>query len=415
MHELISTIKLSFRNLYINMGRSTLTLIGVVIGITSVIVISSSGQGVRTYVLSLIASFGTDVIQVETKIPSTNKTNVQQPSSVGTQITTLKNEDAEAVAKLPNVEDVYTGNIAQELAVYQNINKRIFILGAGAHAPNVDPGLKVVEGNFFTESDDKGLAQVAVLGPEVKDSLFGNDNAVGKIIKIKGQNYKVIGVLDKRGSMGIFSYDSLVYIPQKTVQKKLLGIDFLTYFTVKVKDNNIADTTVSDIQNLLRKRHKIDDPEKDDFIATSMKEALDMIKTIFQTIDILLLALISISLVVGGVGIMNVMYVSVVERTFEIGLRKAVGAKSSTILKQFLLEAIIITFTGGVIGIILGYIFSLLFSIIFKYLGYELQFIITLNSILLAVGFSVATGIIFGFYPAYAASKLSPMEAINKS
>jgi putative ABC transport system permease protein len=278
----------------------------------------------------------------------------------------------------------------------------------------MDRQMKLVDGAFYSEEDDESLAQVVVLGAAVRDALFGNDSAVGKSVKMKGQSYKVIGVLGKRGLVAGFNYDELVYLPVQTMQKKILGVDYVRFITVKTTDENRIAETMLDIEDLLRNNHDIDDPSKDDFSVMSIKEAQDLIGKVFGTINILLLALTSISLVVGGVGIMNVMYVAVIERTFEIGLRKAVGAKSGDILKQFLLEAIFITFIGGAIGILLGFLFSFLLSFVFETLGYDLQFVTTWQSILLATGFSAAVGIIFGYYPARKASQLSPMEALRK-
>jgi len=412
-HEIFISIKLAFQNLRANLGRTILTLVGIIIGITSVIVISASGQGVKSYILDQVQSYGSDYIQIEPKVPSPERIS-GHINTIAIQITTLKIEDAEAIARFSNIKDFYTGSIGQELVNYQDVNKRILLFGASAHAPNVDGGLKLKEGIFYSDSDDKNLAQVAVIGTDVKDTFFGQKDALGQEIKIKGQNYRVIGVLDKRGTVGgVLNFDSFIYVPVRTLQKKIMGIDHIAFITVKMKDINQLDSTIADITDLMRRRHNVSDPAKDDFIVSSAKEAQDIISSVFGTINILLLALTSISLIVGGVGIMNVMYVAVVERTFEIGLRKSVGAKSSNIMKQFLLEAVFITLAGGIAGILLGFIFSYLLSYVFFSLGYNLELLVTANSIILAVGFSTATGIIFGFYPAYKASKLSPMEAIQ--
>jgi len=414
-HELFISIKLAFQNLRGNTGRTLLTLVGIVIGITSVIVISASGQGMKSYVMEEVESYGSDYIQVETKVPSPERISGHM-NAMTIQITTLKVEDAEAAAKLSNVKDVYAGSIGQAMINYRDINKRILLIGAGAHAPDVDNGLKVSEGNFYSDSDDKNLAQVVVIGSEVQDTLFGpNQQAVGQEIKIKGQNYRVAGVLEKRGTVAFFNFDSVIYVPVRTLQKKIMGVDHIAFFTAKMKDPNLLDSTIADITDLMKRRHNVPEPDKYDFIVSSAKEAEEMISSVFAAINILLLALTSISLVVGGVGIMNVMYVAVVERTFEIGLRKAVGARAGDIMKQFLLEAVFVTLAGGVLGILLGFVFSYLLSYVFFSLGYNLELPITLDSIILAVGFSVATGLIFGIYPAYRASKLSPIEAIRKS
>lgn len=415
-HELIVSIKLALKNLRSNKGRTILTLIGVVIGITSVIVISSSGQGVKSYILGQVQSFGTDIIQIEIKIPNTGKNSVANAHSQGegVQITTLKIKDAKAIAKLPNIADYYAGTYTQEVASYRENTKKSFIFGAGAREPFVDRNNKIEEGSFFTEADDEGLAQVVVIGSDIRKVLFAEEDPIGKNIKIGKQDFRVVGVASARGTVGLMNYDEFIYMPVQTLQKKILGVDYIKFISVKVKDEKLLDVTVADINDIFRHQHNITDVSQEDFSVTSVKEFQDTINKIFGAINILLLALTSISLVVGGVGIMNVMYVAVTERTFEIGLRKAVGAKSSDILKQFLLEAVFLTFAGGTTGIILGILFSELLSYIFSIFGFSLKFVITAQAILLATGFSVAVGIIFGYYPARRASKLSPMEALRR-
>jgi putative ABC transport system permease protein len=415
-HEIFLSLKLALKNLRANVGRTALTLFGIVIGITSVIVIMSSGQGVKSYILGQVETFGSDVISVEVKVPNTGSTSAQNAigQAQGIQITTLKDSDTKAIAKLPNVADLYAANYTQTVVSYQGNNKTTLIFGADAHVPAADPGVKIAEGNFYTDADNEDLSQAIVIGPDIKTELFGNDDPIDKNVRINNQNYKVIGVLQKRGAITFINYDELVYMPVRTLQKKIMGIDYLRNIIVKVKDTNLLDVTVADITDTLRRDHGFTKPEEDDFSVTSMQEAQDMIASVFGTINILLLALTSISLVVGGVGIMNVMYVAVIERTFEIGLRKAVGARAGSILKQFLLEAIFVTLAGGIAGIILGYLFSVVMSYVFLRLGYSIKFSVTAQSLLVATIFSMAVGIIFGYYPARKASRLSPMEALRK-
>lgn len=416
MRRLFLSIKLALRNLKTNKGRTVLTLVGVVIGIMSVIVVNSSGEGVKKYIMGQFDSYGNDLIQIETKVPSTSATSSENAmgQAMGVQITTLKTADGEEIKKLPNVSGYAAGTMGQEIVSYKGENKRAMLFGNGAEYPLIDTGIKVSEGTFYTESDDNSLAQVVVIGQDIKDTLFKNENPIGKNIKIKGMNFKVIGLLEKRGAVSFFNYDELIYLPVKTLEKKILGIDYVRYISVKVKDVNKIDVTAADITDLLKRLHRTPKAEQEDFSVMTMQEAQKIIDDVFNVITILLLALTLISLVVGGVGIMNIMYVAVVERTFEIGLRKAVGAKEKDIKNQFLFEAIILTSLGGIVGIILGFILNVSFSYIFSLLGFNLQLSLTLNSVLLGVGFSMATGIIFGYYPAWKASKLSPMEALRK-
>ena len=391
-------------------------MVGIVIGIMSVIVVTSSGQGVKNYILGQFESYGEDLIQVEIKIPATSQTSSANATgqAQGVNITTLKIADGEALLRVPNVAEYAAGTLGQEIASYRDENKRTLLYGVSANMPNIDRGIKLSEGMFFSDIEDKNLAQVVVIGSDVKETLFGGDDPIGKDIKIKGMNFKVIGVAEKRGTVTFFNYDELVYVPVQTLTKKILGIDYVRFVMTRVKDINMIDITAADILDAMRRQHDISDPNQDDFAVMTMQEAQKIISDVFGTINILLLALTSISLLVGGVGIMNVMYVAVVERTFEIGLRKAVGARSSDILNQFLLEAVIITLIGGFLGIVLGYAVAFGFSYALKFFGFSISFAVTLNSILIAVGFSMATGIIFGFYPAWKASKLSPMEALRK-
>lgn len=393
-----------------------MTLVGIVIGIMSVIVVMSSGQGVKDYILGQFSSYGNNLIQIETKVPSVSKTSAANATqqAQGVTITTLKVSDGDAIARIPNVSGFAAGTIGQEVVSRQGENKQAMIYGVGANWPLIDTATKVTEGTFYTQAEDDSLAQVVVLGPDIKEILFGGDEAIGKDVKIKGMDFRVIGILEKRGTVTFVNYDELVYMPVQTLEKKILGIDYVRFISAQVEDVSLIDVTAADITDTMRRQHNIKNPDQDDFSVMTMQEAVSMIDTVFGTINILLLALTSISLIVGGVGIMNVMYVAVVERTFEIGLRKAVGAKNSEILRQFLFEAIIVTLLGGLIGIVLGFVMTVGFSYLFAALGFSLAFPISISAIFVAVGFSVLTGVIFGYYPAWKASKLSPMEALRK-
>jgi putative ABC transport system permease protein len=416
MKKLLLSIELALKNLHNNKGRTVLTLVGIVIGIISVIVVMSSGEGVKEYILGQFSSYGDNLIQVETKIPAVSKNssaNATQQAQ-GVQITTLKVSDGKALEKIPNVTGFAAGTIGQEIASRQGATKQAMIYGVGANWPMVDTATKITEGEFYSQQQDDSLAQVVVIGPDLKTELFGSDDAIGKDIKIKGMDFRVIGVLDKRGVVTFVNYDELIYMPVQTLEKKILGIDYVRFVSVQVSDVSMIDVTAADVTDTMRRLHNIKNPNQDDFSVTTMQEAADLVSSVFGTINILLLALTSISLLVGGVGIMNVMYVAVVERTFEIGLRKAVGAKNGEILRQFLFEAIIITLLGGLVGIVLGFLVTIGFSLLFSALGFALTFPISPGAILVAVSFSAVTGIIFGFYPAWKASKLSPMEALRK-
>jgi len=382
----------------------------------SVIIVMSSGQGVKEYILGQFSSYGDNLIQIETKVPALSATsgaNATQQAQ-GVSITTLKVSDGDALLKIPNVTGYAAGTIGQEIISRMGNNKRTMLYGVGANWPLVDRATKVKEGSFYTQAEDNALAQVVVIGSALKEILFEDEDAIGKSVKIKGMNFRVIGVLEERGVVAFVNYDDLLYIPVQTLQKKILGVDYVRFISAQVEDVSKIDVTAADITDTMRRLHNIKNPIQDDFSVMTMQEAVELIDMVFGTISILLLALTSISLIVGGVGIMNVMYVAVVERTFEIGLRKAVGAQNSEIMRQFLFEAIILTLSGGLIGIILGFGFTFGFSFLLSVLGFELSFPISPVSIFVAVGFSALTGIIFGYYPAWKASRITPMEAMRK-
>jgi putative ABC transport system permease protein len=398
------------------MGRTLLSLLGIVIGVASVILVLSFGAGVKNFVVDQISSFGTDIIQIEVKVPK-----VAQMSSAnatgqvgGASITTLKLDDARRVAKLENVDSWYAMIISQQQTSFEDKKKQALIFGTTSGIVKADPKTEIESGRMFTEEEDNSLKQVVVLGKSIKEYYFGDKNAIGQSIKIKGQAFKVIGVLKERGVVTFFNFDDLMYIPLQTVQKKLSGTDYLQSVIFKLKDMKKLDITIAEATDIMRIRHSIKNPDDDDFAVSSIVEFLEILNTVFFAINALLLALTSISLIVGGVGIMNVMYVSVAERTFEIGLKKSVGAKNKSILGQFLFEAIFLTLIGGAIGLFLGFFITKAAELVIAYFDYFISLSITWWSIAVGAGFSACIGIIFGFYPARKASLMSPMEALRK-
>lgn len=415
-HSFVRPIQFALRTISAHKARTALALLGVVIGVFSVVVVTALGDGVKNFVLGQVESFGADLIQVEVKVPNTGTMSSDNASSrgQGVQITTLVPKDRDAILKLPNVAAAYAGTIGQERATFGSVGKRILLFGTSAEVPLVDTNIDVVEGRFFTADEDREAARVVVLGSEVKETFFSESEALGEMITIKGEKYRVIGVLAERGSAAFFNLDAMAYVPVETLLSKILGIHYVQMISVKMKDGLRDAETVADIVALLRKRHDIDDPTKDDFSVTSTKQAQETLGDILGAMTILLLALTSISLVVGGVGIMNVMYVSVSERTSEIGLRKALGARSASILTQFFIEALIITGLGGLIGILFGVIAVYVVTFIFTSFGYTLELAFTWKSFLLGSGFSMMVGLLFGLAPAIRASRLTPMDALRR-
>lgn len=416
MHEVIVSIKLAFKNLRSNIGRTVLSLLGIVIGVASVILVLSFGSGVKNYLVDQVSSFGTDIMQIEVKVPKVNKMSSANAGGQvgGVTITSLKLDDAKKVARLANIDSWYAMVINQQVTSFENKKKQAMIIGVTAGVTKADPKTEIDEGRMFTDEEDSSLAQVAVLGSSIKDYYFGDSDPVGQAIKIKGQSYKIIGVLKSRGTTGFFSFDDTIYAPLETVQKKLSGTDHLQSIIFKLKDMSKLDVTIAETTDIMRTQHHITNPDDDDFAVNSIVEILNILNTVFFAVNALLLALTSISLVVGGVGIMNVMYVAVSERTYEIGLKKSVGAKNFDILSQFLFEAIFLTILGGIIGIAIGVLITKGGEILASSLGYPLNLSITGWSIALGAGFSATVGIVFGYWPAKSASKMSPMEALRK-
>ncbi len=411
-----------------NKVRTGLTVLGMVIGIAAVIIVFSAGEGINSLVKSEIESFGgSDLIHSEIKLPSSKKGIAAETESrmslvMGAQVTTLNLDDMDDINKLPNIKRGYGGVLGQEQVSYGSELKKAVLYGISSDFINIDKS-EVGNGRFFSEAEDKSLAQVVVLGSKIKDKLFGDSDPIGQSIKIRKKKFRVIGVLKERGAVMGFDLDDLVYMPVRTLQKKIMGIDYIVYIISQVEDAALVDETAEEIRYILRENHGIEQPtdkgqgltdtSKDDFLIASMIEVLGILNTVTNTITILLLAIVAISLVVGGVGIMNIMYVIVNERTREIGLRKAVGAKYSEILKQFLMESILITIIGGVIGIIVGVFVSYLIAVAATSAGMDWAFSVPLRAFVIALGFSFIFGILFGVYPARKAARMDPIEALR--
>jgi putative ABC transport system permease protein len=415
MKVFILPIKQAYKNLRSNIGRTLLSLMGIIIGVGAVIIVLSLGEGVKSFVVGQVESFGSDIIEIEPKVPSVDKMSSENAvGQTGGALKTLKLKDAEAVAKLSNVQGWYAGQFTQKLANYEGTNKQVMIMGVTAGVTQADQQVQIESGQMFTQEDDDGLSQVTAIGSNVKDTFFGMEDPIGKDIKIAGKTFMVIGVLKSRGSSGFFNFDDAVYVPIQTLQKKIMGVDYIQMAIFKLKDMNQLQVTIQSAEDVMRSQHSIKKDKDVDYAITSIEEIKDILDKVFSTINLLLLGLTSISLIVGGVGIMNVMYVSVTERTFEIGLRKAIGAQNRDILSQFIFEAIILTLLGGLLGVVFGGAISYTATFVASSLGYSIDFIITWYSIALGFGFSSLIGIIFGYYPALRASRLSPMEALRK-
>ena len=407
---LTNTIKQSFQTIRAHKMRSFLTMLGIIIGISSVITITSVVAGAESLITNQIQGIGSNVIGV---LPGKSDESGPPTAVLGVVITTLKDTDTEAIKKdIPEVIAASSYVSATDVVNWSNQKIVASIYGVSPDYPIVTDSA-VETGNFFTEEHKKTNANVVVIGSQVNDDLFGDQNALGEKIKIKNHNFTVIGIMEPQGTSGFQNVDNMVFLPLTTAQNKVLGIKYLGFLRVKIDKEENTDYVIGEMENILRYKHKIKDPDKDDFSVRSTAEAQETLGTITQSLNFFLIAIVSISLLVGGIGIMNIMLAAVTQRIKEIGLRKSVGAKSKHIIQQFLIETIVISFIGAIIGIIIGILLSFGISFGVNKLGYNWDFVITSTSIVTACGISVLIGIIFGLYPAKKAAQYDPISALR--
>jgi putative ABC transport system permease protein len=404
-----TTLKMAFQNLRVNKMRSFLTMLGIIIGISSVIIILSVGAGAESLIVNQIKSLGSNIIGV---LPGASESDGPPAAVFGIVITTLKDSDTTAIAKLPHVAAAASYVSAVETAIWKNQTADISLYGVSSSYPELSDSI-LAEGFFFTPDDERGLSNVAVIGSAVKDDLFNGNPALGENIRLKKANFRVIGVMAPKGVAGFQNMDNMIFIPVTTAQKKILGIDHIGFLRAKIDDEKNLASAEAEIARIIRERHHIDNPAKDDFTAQSTAAALTTLTAVTGALKLFLVAIAGISLLVGGIGIMNIMLAAVTERIREIGLRKAVGAKKSQIILQFLLETLVITLVGAALGMIVGIFFSWLTAVIVKSLGYNWDFVVTWSSLAVAAGAAVAIGLIFGLYPARKAARLDPITALR--
>ena len=386
--------------------RTGLTTLGIIIGIASVIAMTAIGTGAQDSIQSSIQSIGSNLILVT---PGAQRTQGYQVSGGRGQTRTLTTEDANAItANISNAQEVAPDLSGRYQVTAKGTNSNTTVDGVTSTFPDVR-NVQIDIGNFITDQNNKDIAKVAVLGPTTRDDLFGaGADPTGQIIRIKGVQFQVVGVTKAKGGSGFNNPDDIVYIPLSSAQRYLAGADYTTTVSIQAISSQAMTQLQTDVTGLLLTRHNITDPTLADFSVLNQTDLVATASSVTSTFTMLLAAVAGISLVVGGIGIMNMMLTTVTERTREIGLRKAIGAKRRDISLQFLTEAIVLTFTGGAIGIGLGWIVSFVLS----YLGI-LQAQVSMSSVLLAFGVSVAIGIIFGYYPARRASELNPIEALR--
>jgi len=407
MINIPDTLKISLRAIRINKMRSGLTMLGIIIGVGSVIAMLAVGTGASEKIKAQLAGMGTNLLLVHPG--STTSGGLRM--GMGSQ-PTLTKDDADAILReIPKVQDVAPVLSGAAQVVYGNQNWSTGVYGS-------TPGIFVVRdlmliaGRSFTEQDVRSATKVAVLGQTVVTNLFGSANPVGQVIRIKKLPFTVIGVLAEKGqSMQGQDQDDIIYIPVTTAQKKIFGTAFpgmVRNIMVKVRNAHDLNAVENELNNLLRQRHRIGPREDNDFQVRNLTDMMQMAEQSARVMTLLLGAIASVSLLVGGIGIMNIMLVSVTERTREIGIRMAVGAKTWDIRLQFIIEALTLSLMGGIIGIVLGIAGATILSALAGWTT-----VVSPLSILLAFGFSALVGIFFGFYPAYKASLLNPIDALR--
>lgn len=373
----------------------------------------SIGQGAQDLILNQISGLGAETLIVrpgrEPKGPTDVAATLLSDS--------LKKRDLELLKKKGNVPDLVditplvmvTGSVSYEGETY-----RPTTIGSSLDFLVKAFGITLEQGDLFGEDDIRQLSSVAVIGSKVKTELFGGSDAVGKYIKIKERKFRVAGVLAPKGQVAFLNTDELVVVPYTTAQTYLLGVDHFFELIVRTTGPDAVKRAVRDVEATLREAHNIDDPEKDDFYIETQQGVADQVRTIMSALTAFLSSVVAIALVVGGIGVMNIMLVSVTERTREIGLRKALGARTGDILQQFLFEAVILTGIGGLIGIFLGTLFSFLVSLVLAgYLNLDWQFSFPVSAAVMGILVSTLVGLVFGIYPARQASRKSPIEALR--
>ena len=394
---------MAWSSLIANKMRSLLTMLGIIIGVAAVIALVSIGYGVRQQITESISSLGSNLLMV---YPGAPRTPGVRPVAGANK--TIKLSDYEAISKMDSVQAASPVAANSYLTVYMSKNWTTTVNGANADFQYVN-NWSMKSGRFITDSQIERRERVAVIGATVAKNLFGDEDPIGKDVRIDKNSFKIVGVLDEKGSGAMGNdQDDIIVVPYTTMMERVMGVDYLRMIYIQAKEGQDLDRVQADIENILRVRHGIKNPDLEDFNENNMASIMKTVEENTATMTLFLGAVAAISLLVGGIGIMNIMLVSVTERTREIGVRKALGATYRTIITQFLIEAIVISLVGGAIGIIVGIGASQLIGAVAN-----IKTVVTTGPILLSFGFSMTIGLVFGLYPARKAAKLNPIDALH--
>ncbi len=405
--RLITSVHIATQSLTRNKRRSLLTMLGLIIGIAAVVMVTSIGAGAQSLITNQIKQRGTDNIAI---LPGAANDDGPPASAFGVVITTLTDEDRKALELKSNVKHItYASSFTRgnDVLKTSNFEENVTFTGASASYPFVER-ISTDVGSFFSKEEAEAGDHVMVLGPAIAKDMFNGSDAVGQFVRLGGKRFKVIGIFEAKGSTAFENYDRAVVIPLKAAQEDIQGISHVSYIRAIVDDERNLDQTVEEIRATLTERH-----DDQDFSIRNTADALDILTNITNALRFFLIGIAAVSLFVGGVGIMNIMLIAVKQKTREIGLRKAVGATNQQISHQFLIESALLSFIGGVIGILLGVSVSYIVSLVVQALGYDYDFIVSPVSIAVAAGIAALIGLSFGTIPARYAAKLDPITALR--